>query len=351
MRVLIDFHHQALFRSLVTLFEDRLGFEVYRPIGLDWHTEGYWAVHDHPDTAKQFLGMEQGYRPADGTPPLNELAPPEPGWGRYPDGVYLVNDPATPDRPVKACTLDFFKNTSFDLIIASIPQHLPLYMRLAANFQPGAHVAMQVGNEWALHSMPATNILASVAPRPVPDGANVCWYSQEFDLEAFRPEPVIGRGVMSCFINVLDGGRLGEMLNIRESAGMLAAYSFGGQCRDGCITGVHELGDEMRGSDIIYHVKPGGDGYGHVLHNAFAVGRPVITRRSHYRGQLGDQLLTRDTCIDLDGIRAWRAGQIIKDLGVDGLTAMGQAAADRFREVVDFDEDEANVRCWLENLV
>lgn len=42
MRVLADYHHHDLFESLAILFEDRLGWELYRPIGMEWFDEGYW---------------------------------------------------------------------------------------------------------------------------------------------------------------------------------------------------------------------------------------------------------------------------------------------------------------------
>jgi hypothetical protein len=57
MRVLADFHHGSLLRSLVMLFEDRLGMELYRPIGLQWLHRGYWAISNLKGTAKQFLDL------------------------------------------------------------------------------------------------------------------------------------------------------------------------------------------------------------------------------------------------------------------------------------------------------
>jgi glycosyltransferase involved in cell wall biosynthesis len=40
--VLADRHHADLAESLLKLFEDRFGWEVYFPIGLEWADEGLW---------------------------------------------------------------------------------------------------------------------------------------------------------------------------------------------------------------------------------------------------------------------------------------------------------------------
>lgn len=60
MKVLADHHHDDLYESLRILFEDRLGWELYRPIGTEWYTEGYWDVYNHPDTVTQYLGLQIG---------------------------------------------------------------------------------------------------------------------------------------------------------------------------------------------------------------------------------------------------------------------------------------------------
>ncbi len=70
MRILTDFHHSSLMRAHVMLFEDRLGHEVFRPIGMDWFHEGYWAINDLEPTARQFLAFDS--QPFDSTPPLND---------------------------------------------------------------------------------------------------------------------------------------------------------------------------------------------------------------------------------------------------------------------------------------
>jgi hypothetical protein len=58
MRVLVDYHHHDLWESLELLFTDRFGWELLRPIGMDWFEQGYWN-HErkwHGDAiARQYL--------------------------------------------------------------------------------------------------------------------------------------------------------------------------------------------------------------------------------------------------------------------------------------------------------
>ena len=41
--ILADFHHGDLFESHRLVFVDRFGWELCRPIGLEWFQEGYWG--------------------------------------------------------------------------------------------------------------------------------------------------------------------------------------------------------------------------------------------------------------------------------------------------------------------
>ena len=119
MRILCDFHHDALLYSLQLLFENRLGHELYRCVGLDWYKEGYWHVFPHPDTAGQFLGLDQpSNKPRDIHG--NELPPGARCNENYTvEGeTYLVVDPK---RGViqKAIELETFKKMKFDILISS----------------------------------------------------------------------------------------------------------------------------------------------------------------------------------------------------------------------------------------
>lgn len=331
------------------LFEDRLGIEVYRPIGLEWYETGNWGIWPALDTAKQYLSLEQAYKPVDGTVQLNQFSSIE-----AEDGVYWCQDPSTPDRPIRACTLDYFMNNDFDYVLASIPNHVEPFRKLAA--RKGAKLIVQIGNEWPVSEYRNTNLLASVAPRRLPDDIHPVFYHQEFDLNAFRHEPPISQEILiSSYINVYNhnpGWRDFMHLEKALEGTGIKMRSYGGQGRDGCINDSTKLGESMRTSTFIFHVKAGGDGFGHVLHNAYACGRPVISRHSHYRGQWGEELLKRSS-INVDDFRSYETlATFLKFLSNDPehMKVISNQARKAFDEVVNFDAEELKIREWLDGL-
>lgn len=348
MRVLADFHHSSLLRSLVLLFEDQLGMELYRPIGMEWFEQGYWAINDLADTAKQYLDLDQAYKPSDGTPPLNMVAA-----GNEVEGIYMVVDPGGRSAH-KAATLNYFINHTFDYVIASIPAHVELFRDLIAKYQPNAKLIIQMGNNWHVENYRGYNILASIAPQHAPD-INVMYYHQEFDLEVFSPTVCLPTKKIYSFVNVIENSGVGWH-DYQQLKALMPDYEFrayGGQCPDGSTTGAHDTADKMNESQFIFHVKPGGDGFGHVIHNAYALGRPLITRPSHYKGQLAEQLLVPGTFIDLDRYGPNEVVNIIKEYtsAPDELRRMGQRASDRFREVVNYYQEAVDIANWLERLI
>lgn len=348
-KVFTDFHHSSLLRSLVILFENRLGMEVYRPIGMEWYEQGYWAINDQHDTAKQYLSLEQAYKPSDGTPPLNL-----PSGKSQEDGVYYCADPGMKTGH-RACTLEYFKNNQFDFVIASIPQHIPLFKELIRKYQAKAKLIVQMGNNWDIKQYSDLNVLASIAPV---DGVDAMYYHQEFDLNIFKPDKTMPTRKIHSFINCLPdigGGSAWDDYNSLITALKGKGFefkSFGGQCPDGNMNGALNLAHKMRESQFIFHVKPGGDGFGHIIHNAYAIGRPVIARSSQYRGQLAEQLLVPGTFIDLDKHSFPDVKNMIVRLthSPEDLAAMGNRASNRFSEVVDYVREAKEVWKWLERL-
>ena len=86
--------------------------------------------------------------------------------------------------------------------------------------------------------------------------------------------------------------------------------------------------------------------------NAFAMGRPVITRKSHYQGQLAEDLMTEETCIDIDRMPYSEVRDRITYLTANPseLEQMGLAASRRFDEVVDYNQEAKEIWQWLETL-
>lgn len=345
MNILTDFHHNSLLRSTVLLFENRLGMNVYRPIGMEWFTEGYWAINNLIDTARQFLDIESS-SVADQTPALNIVSGIE-------NQIYKIYDPGNASSH-KAISLESFKSMKFDYVIASIPQHIPLYQELIKKYQPNAKLIVQIGNNWPSSFLQDCNVLASVKQDSL-SGCNAVYYHQEFDTSIFKAStPVYSRSV-SSYINILQNMPHGWNDFIRLEIildGVASMKSYGGQCRDGNKEGPIKLSSSMRNDDFVFHVKDGGDGYGHVLYNSYASARPVITRSSFYKDCLGYELLNDESSIDLDKMSLDEAARKIIDVFSDqeSLNLMSENAYRTFTNNVDFEYDAQKVRKWIENI-
>lgn len=344
MNVLTDFHHNSLLRSSVLLFENRLGMNVYRPIGLDWFHEGYWAINDQLSTAKQFLDFENQII-VDNTPPLNVIKDQS-------DGIYNVYDPGNVSTH-KGITLESFKSRKFDYIIASIPEHIPLFQRLIQEFHPQAKLIVQIGNNWNPAIFKGLNVLGSVKPGNIQD-ANVIYYHQEFDTEIFKLKEHKVSNNISSYINLLQELPIGwkDFIYLESQLKELSFKSYGGQCRDGNMNGANELADSMHNDDFVFHVKDHGDGYGHIIYNAYACGKPTIVRSSRYTNQLAQELFNKDNCIDLDMMTIEDAVHKIKEVynHKDVLDQMSINANKSFKNNVDFAYESEKISNWLGNL-
>lgn len=345
MNLLTDFHHNSLLRSIVLLFENRMGINVYRPIGLDWYDEGYWAINNSLDTARQFLDPESAYI-ADKTPALNNVR-------SIQDQIYQIYDPGNISTH-KAVSLNCFKDMKFDYVIASIPQHIPLYQKLIEKYQPNAKLIVQVGNNWPSSILEGCNVLASVKEHSL-IGCNAVYYHQEFDTSIFKPSTPRHSRQISSYINILQNMVHGweDFIKLETMlAGIASLRSYGGQCRDGNKAGPIELSSSIQNDDLIFHVKDGGDGYGHILYNAYASGRPVITRSSFYKDCLGYELFNDESSIDLDKISLDDAVKKIKGIlsNKQSLDEMSGMAYKTFKNNVDFEHDAQKVSKWIESI-
>lgn len=344
MNVFTDFHHNSLLRSFVLLFENRLGAKVYRPIGMEWFYEGYWAINDLEETAKQFLDTKTTII-ADKTPALNVVS-------SIDDYIYNVYDPGHVTTH-KAISLNTFKEIKFDYIIASIPQHVDIFKDLIKKYQPNAKLIIHFGNNW-VEPEDGSNVMASVKGQGW-NKSNVVYYHQEFDTNLFKPINEFGFKKISSYIHVLEKNKgWVDFLNIENYLldKKIVLKSYGGQCRDGSLDGAEAVSKSVQGNDFVFHVKHTGDGYGHALYNAYACGKPTIIRSSYYKDHLGEELFNDDNCIDLDKMSFDDAVNKIVDVinDIDQLKTMSGNAYRAFTNAVNFEQDAEKVKNWLANL-
>jgi hypothetical protein len=340
MKVLMDYHHHDLWESMELLAE-RLGWTLYRPIGVEWFDEGYWnheRKHHGDAVAKQYL---QPW-PTD-TDTRLDLS-----HGRY----------------QRLVTLELARSQSWDIVISSLAHNHEGFARFAN--EAGATFGLQIGNvrfaaadmaedRWDLASFGLVSGLMPVEP-PKPHVV----YHQEFSLVDFRPSrpPRLGLTVSSfvqCYPQ--DSGSYGYWLRTAEQAPehrwqVFGAY--GTASPDGYAAGnldrCSAVGDAMRASDVAWHAKRWSDGYGHVLHDWISVGRPMLGFWDYYKDQLGGRLLVKgENFWDLGTMDVHEVTQLLRRFRDDEEFHVRacDASAARFRQVVDFDEEEQHIRALL----
>jgi hypothetical protein len=343
VKVLADFHHHDLWESLELLCA-RLGWTLYRPMGMPWYDEGYWNFERafHGDVvAKQYLM----FSPTDH------------------DGLSLRDDLSHPGRQHKLLTLEQARDLRPDIVIASVAHNHEGFARFAS--EVGATFGLQLGNvrfseidmaedRWDLA---AFGLVTSIMPGPIPKPHVV--YHQEFSLDDFRHEPPVERErpIVSSFVNCFPENPEGyatfrEVAHLANDLVWLIYGSYGQLPRDEYaavdLNLCAAVGEHMRASDIAWHTKQWSDGFGHVIHDWFAVGRPVIGYESYYRNQLAGPLWQEGvTSYDITGRSADDIRRLVRSLDYDKRAQMSEAAAKRFREIVDFDEEEQQIRAMF----
>lgn len=339
-----ELHHGGLYHSL-QLLSKRLDANLYRPIGEEWFKEGYWKLaepyNNDEGTIKQFLSTEPHEK-------ITFYCNNEAKQNGI-QGLYQVQDYAH-ECTHEAITFELFKNLEFDVVICSYGPHVPSWLEMRRLYQPKAKFVLQVGNAGWEYLFPYTrNLLSSCFYPSVPDVANTCFYHQEFPLSVFKQsDPAVDSNRITSFVNCLPMPDYYAAL-----ANALPEYSFrayGAGSPDGAITGQSSIAANMRDSKYGYHVKPGGDGYGHLVHNWAALGRPVITMPEHYYGKMGGQLLLDgETCIALKQ-NVQRDAAYVRSIDDDQYATMCNKMARRFREYVDFDAEEVMLRKFFADL-
>lgn len=353
VRVFADLHHTALFYSLQLLFENRLGWELYRPAGMEWYDQGYWELYPNLPrvTADQYLTTNQCF-PRD----VHGFLLPERmklnANARYDDedGIYYIEDPST-KKVHRGITLEKFADTEFNIIISSVPSHIPRFNKLINDFQPKARHIFQVGNAWG-HQAGVKNILSSTAPFPVPRGVHACFYHQEFDTNIFKYIPPTNHKKVRSYIHYMRGMNVYQQYKNTLTPQGWDFFTFGaGMEGDLCYMG--DIAKEMNEMGWNWVWKPEGDGYGHSIHNAYACGRPAIINGNHYRGKLAENLLQdQHTCLDISRYNVHEACQLLEKFSKpEHHIRMCENAHQRFKQVCDFDiEFEQKIKPFLENL-
>jgi len=335
-RVLADFHHTGLYNSLHLLFEKRLGMELYRPIGVDWFAEGFWRVaepyNNDWQTVNQYLSVHQAEIPKHMR--LNKVELVE-------NGVYEIGWQ-------RAIELQTFKKMKFDYIIGSIPSHYREFTRLRNLYQPQAKVICQVGNQFDFPWEWASNIMSSTKYTNIPTDKHVIFYHQEFPLEIFNYTPLPKQQSVCSFLHHF--GRRKDYPLWLEMKRLMPDWEFrqyGSEGIEPYLADDTALAQAMLASKLIVQFKEEGDGFGHIIHNIFAMGRVCITKKEYYQNRMAfDLMVDGATCF------FWRDDQSVQ-WNIDrilsfNLETIGRNAYNRFIEVVNYDKEADEINHWLE---
>ena len=347
MKILADYHHSDLFESYQLTLGDRLGAELYAPIGMEWFDRGFWAFEKtyHGDAvARQYL---EGVM-ADAVDCGDHFEKP---------------DPTHPGRTLKAVTIDQALATDWDYVICSLPEwteHLDGFARLAE--QTGARLIGQVGNigavqriDWSRIDLGLISTTTHGLPIPVPHVI----YRQEFSLTDFRPEwpsePDSVASFIQCFAENKDF--YAQFLSFARNEPGFAWKVYGAygshpvdEFAQGNLPTTPAVAEAMRRTRIAWHAKFWSDGYGHVIHNLYATGRPTFAYHNYYAEELAGPLMVHgETGFDLNRMSFEEIVTTLKRLRDDDdyWQQISSQAAARFGEVVDFAEDAAKVKALL----
>jgi hypothetical protein len=344
MKVFADCHHGDLYFSLHLLFEKRLGWELYRPIGWDWFNQGFWKIGDpYPnpaDTARQYLEISPGawdqYKNLNGRPYIE-------------DDIYHVQEPIH-DYDQKAITLEKFKAMKFDVILPTYQPHDRAFEQLRNLYQPQAKVVAQMGNTGQTSHLPYVLHTAPYNPR---QGQLAIYYHQELDMKLYSyisPNPQTRKmfSVVNCapYLDIYN--------TYKATLTDIEMKYYGGGCPDGSLFGAKGVGEKMREANLGWSLKPQG-GLGHSNMGWMASGRGLVTNMSQHRGWGGDAVALFEpgvTCWDIEGhsVQENCIG-IRKMLEPEENIKYAERAKRRFHDLINYDEEEKKLRVFFERVL
>jgi len=351
IRVLADgSHHGDLYESLLLLFEDRFGWQVFRPYDMSFWDANIWNYERHmshgEEIARQYLI------------PYSTDRDMGDWWER--------DDDTHPPRVHKLVSLEQVRSQRFDIVLATLAENEAGLAGLAAEI--GAVFGIQLGNEGTVNRYDLAAFSMFSTTREHLPWTPYVFYHQEFSLADFRFEyPPTENDVVATWVQCLastDGeGRPGEdwlrFVRLAMMTPDLRWYHHGhcnqdsGYWRSNVKTSA-EVAAQMRAARVGIHFKRWSDGYGHVVHNLFAVGKPVVATASYYTDKMAGPLFVDGvTSFDVQTRSDVEVAQIIRRLSIDHEfhQRISEASAARFREIVDFDADAAAIRTMLEGVL
>jgi hypothetical protein len=344
VRVLADYHHHALWESMRMLFEDRFGWELYRMTGMDWWDQGMWAWEKHMP-----WGEPVAHQNLDAWGDDRDMG----DWSERDDIAY-------PGRTFKMLTVEQARAANIDIVLSTLTENEDGTAAFAREI--GAKFGIQVGNQGTNNRYHLIDFALFSTTREHLPWVPYVFYRQEFSLEDFRFEyPPSDPTFCGTWVQALnaDTAEFERFLSLAAAMPDLKFRYHGhvGPVDDhwgGNVVTTAEVAEQMRSARVGIHFKRWSDGYGHVLHNLFAVGKPVVATASYYKDKLGGPLFVDGvTSFDVQTRSKDEVVAIIRRLVEDDEyhEKISRAAAARFHEIVNFDAEAEQIRAMLDGVL
>ena len=331
--VFTEWHHGGLFHAMAMMFEQRLGGTLVGPTGYEWANEGIWRLSKLPGTIRQYLNPEFCVNGSD-------------GFKYYYD--------KGEDYAQKRVTLDEFKKLKFDIILCTLQEHEYSFRELMQRYQPQAKYIRLCGNVGEQVNWDNFNNFIDTTKlyRP-PANINTVVIHQEFPADFFFfTEPTEHMRICNYMNNLPEARALPIWQQLKAELPEFTFKMHGSLGEDGMIDGLPQLAQSMRDSSFIFMVKHQGEGFGHVIHNAYAVGRPVIVQKEFYIGKLAESFLIDDYSAIVIDDKDWPT--LIKKIRFwsqpENHKKMCRNARRLFEKYVDFDDDEKKFIKFIQKL-
>lgn len=388
LKVLIDQHHTDLFRGFQMLFEQRLGYEVYRPSGPEWYPRFYW----HPIEGEA-LGNLMPHAVFDPLVHKSVLPPPEDQskgklWQNFRLGL---NDGVR----FRWMTLDQAKD--LDLIVCTIARNESRFHDLKNYLGLKCPIVRYTGNTMESLNLDHFDIFL---PAYLPDYEQYVktgkkpgiLYHPEFDenLYSYSPVPLLDKPIIRAFLNF--------MYHHREPGGMYEKWTHyaGYGAEVGAVAYMHGVGTPPAGididlnmpmdlalekigrldlqdrskwpdlrcnrgeapnhpilsglmklSNIMIHPKWLQEGYGFVIHQFASCGRPPVIPR-HYESLSAKFFLQdKETCIFMTGDDQTDRANFHWALKPENNARLGETIHKRFKETVNFEDEAERISALL----
>jgi hypothetical protein len=242
----------------------------------------------------------------------------------------------------------------FDYIICTLQNHQIPFRLLRDKYQPQAKLIRLCGN-WG-EQLYLTGYDGFIDTTELYEGqVNVPYVNihQEFPLDPFFYEPPKKHKSIKNFMNCLrENPAFGVWEYYKNNMPDFEFKMHGSNGDDENIAGLYKLGQAIRDCGFIYQIKHAGEGYGHVIHNAYACGRPAIILHEYYVGKVADRLLHDETsAIFVDGLSPQEAVAKIRECAEpEKHKEMCENCHELFVNNVNFDEDEQKFRAFLASI-